>query len=85
VTRWEDLDRAIQDEGGVVPCQNAPDFFFEKDEDRHRTFKIARQLCAECPVKALCASYALDNDEPFGVWGGLSTRERRRMMRRRAA
>lgn len=84
MTSWYDLDRAIQEEGGVVPCQNAPDFFFETEGEHYRTFKLARELCSECPVKALCASYALDNDEPFGVWGGLTTRERRDLRRRAA-
>ena len=82
MTSWADLDRAIQDEGGVVPCQNAPDFFFEMDGDHYRSFNLARSLCDGCPVKNLCLSYALDNDEPFGVWGGLSVVERRRLKRR---
>lgn len=36
-----------------------------------------------CPVKAECLSYALSRPERFGVWGGTSERERRRILRRR--
>lgn len=43
----------------------------------------ARALCKECPVKAECLSYALENDERFGIWGGLSERERRKLQRER--
>ena len=83
MTSWHDLDRAIQDEGGVVPCQNAPDMFFNTDEQDRSQYATARQLCFECPVKALCLSYALDAGELFGVWGGVSPRERRNMLRGR--
>lgn len=82
MTSLSDLDRAIRDEGGNVPCQNAPEMFFESDDVTTKQFTIARKLCAGCPVKNVCLSYALDNYEPFGVWGGLSTRERKELLRR---
>ena len=75
-TSWDDLDRAIQDEGGVVPCQNYPDAFFPFDSDRNNPYVLARQLCRECPIRLICLSYALDNNETEGVWGGLSPYER---------
>lgn len=36
-----------------------------------------KAVCARCPVRSDCLEYALENDERFGVWGGLSERERR--------
>jgi WhiB family redox-sensing transcriptional regulator len=39
----------------------------------------AKQVCGRCPVRARCLEYALQNDERFGVWGGLSENERRRV------
>ena len=77
-----DLEAAIEAEGGVTPCQNAPDMFFETDEIGYNPYLYARQLCAECPVQAVCLEYALDAREPFGVWGGTTPGERRRMLRR---
>ena len=41
----------------------------------------AKKICVGCEVRAECLSYALANDERFGIWGGLSERERRRLKR----
>lgn len=38
----------------------------------------AREVCMACPVRRECAEYAIPN-EPWGVWGGLSQRERQRL------
>lgn len=42
----------------------------------------AKKLCASCPVVEQCLDWALENNERFGIWGGLTERERRRMRRR---
>lgn len=41
----------------------------------------AKKVCRGCPVRKQCLQWALDNDERFGVWGGMSDRERRRLKR----
>ncbi len=41
----------------------------------------ARHVCAECPVRLECLSDALDKRENFGVWGGLTERERRAILK----
>ncbi|GAB4988893.1 hypothetical protein MAHJHV61_36990 [Mycobacterium avium subsp. hominissuis] len=43
----------------------------------------AKKLCKACPVRGECLEYALSHDERFGIWGGLSERERRRLKPRR--
>ncbi|WP_285729311.1 WhiB family transcriptional regulator [Nocardiopsis sp. ATB16-24] len=43
----------------------------------------AKLLCRSCPVQADCLAEALDNRIEFGVWGGMTERERRALLRRR--
>jgi WhiB family redox-sensing transcriptional regulator len=58
--------------------KDADAFFPEKGGST----RAAKRICATCTVAAECLDYALDNDERFGIWGGLSERERRRLKRR---
>lgn len=44
--------------------------------------RSARAVCFGCPVRLLCLADALDNRVPFGVWGGMTERERRALLRR---
>ncbi|WP_351234802.1 WhiB family transcriptional regulator [Streptomyces sp. NPDC002133] len=43
----------------------------------------AKAVCAGCPVRIACLAEALDNRIEFGVWGGMTERERRALLRRR--
>ena len=45
----------------------------------------AKKVCRGCPVRTECLEYALDNDEKFGIWGGMSERERRLLKRRQSS
>lgn len=45
----------------------------------------AKNVCAGCPVRLQCLEYALANREPFGIWGGLSAKQRDRILSRRNA
>jgi WhiB family redox-sensing transcriptional regulator len=58
-----------------------PDLFFP---ERGASTKEAKQVCQGCVVREDCLEYALANGEKFGIWGGLSERERRRIRRQRA-
>lgn len=65
-------------------CKYFPevDFFVERvkgtrNEDDPRL--KAKEVCSTCPVKAECLAYALRNNEQFGVWGGTTSGERRKM------
>ncbi len=42
----------------------------------------AKRVCVGCEVRSECLEYALENDERFGIWGGLSERERRKLKKR---
>lgn len=59
-----------------------PDIFFP---ERGASTKEAKSICTACKVRENCLEYALDNGEKFGIWGGTSERERRRLRRARAA
>lgn len=44
------------------------------------SIKIAKRICAKCPVRAKCLSFALQNSNEEGIWGG-TTEEERDVMR----
>ncbi|MGW4106500.1 WhiB family transcriptional regulator [Streptomyces sp. NPDC004976] len=44
-------------------------------------FCEAKRICGLCPIRATCLEYALTNDMRFGVWGGLSEKERLELRR----
>ena len=63
-------------------AQVDPDAHFpEKGEST----RAAKSVCRSCPVKLECLEYAIRNNERFGVYGGMSERERRAFSRRLAA
>jgi WhiB family transcriptional regulator, redox-sensing transcriptional regulator len=59
------------------------------DEDPETLFvqgaqqRDAREVCTACPVRTECLAHALDNRIRFGVWGGMTERERRALLKRR--
>ncbi|WP_231839643.1 MULTISPECIES: WhiB family transcriptional regulator [Blastococcus] len=57
-------------------AETDPEAFFP---DKGGSTRDAKRVCAGCPVRAECLEYALASDERFGIWGGLSERERRRV------
>lgn len=56
-----------------------PDSLFVPGAAQHR----AKRVCAACPVRTECLTEALDNRMEFGIWGGMTERERRSLLRRR--
>ena len=60
-------------------AQTDPEAFFP---EKGGSTRDAKKICAACEVKAQCLDYALANDERFGIWGGLSERERRKLRKR---
>ena len=62
---WHDLARCAETD---------PEMFFP---DKGESVRPAKRVCAGCEVRAECLQDALDRGERFGVWGGMSERERR--------
>ncbi len=60
-------------------AQTDPEAFFP---EKGGSTRDAKKVCGACNVRARCLEYALSNDERFGIWGGLSERERRRLRKR---
>ncbi|HEC08900.1 MAG TPA: WhiB family transcriptional regulator [Acidimicrobiales bacterium] len=58
-----------------------PDLFFP---ERGASTREAKEVCRGCVVREDCLEYALTHGEKFGIWGGMSERERRRLRRQRA-
>jgi WhiB family redox-sensing transcriptional regulator len=59
-------------------AQTDPEAFFP---EKGGSTREAKRVCLSCEVQSDCLEYALENDERFGIWGGLSERERRRLKR----
>ncbi len=57
-------------------AQTDPELFFP---EKGGSTRPAKAVCAGCPVRAQCLEHALAHDERYGVWGGTSERERRRL------
>lgn len=55
-----------------------PDEFFVQGTEQNQI----KTACGRCPVRTQCLADALDNRIDFGVWGGMTERERRRLLRR---
>jgi WhiB family redox-sensing transcriptional regulator len=62
-------------------AQTDPEAFFP---EKGGSTREAKRICVGCEVRAECLEYALAKDERFGIWGGLSERERRKLKRRTA-
>jgi WhiB family transcriptional regulator, redox-sensing transcriptional regulator len=62
----------------AVCAQVGDDFWFP---EKGGSTREAKRVCHGCEVKGECLDYALENDERFGIWGGMSERERRRLKR----
>lgn len=62
-------------------CKGAnADLFFP---ERGASTRAAKAICRECQVRDACLEFAITTGEKFGIWGGMSERERRRVRRER--
>ncbi len=80
--RSQRLAEADDDWKAYANCLGVdPDLFFPQRGD---PTKDAKAVCRGCAVREDCLKHALTHGEKFGVWGGLSERERQRIRKARA-
>ncbi|WP_424935316.1 MULTISPECIES: WhiB family transcriptional regulator [Bacteria] len=74
-----DEEESLSWQTDALCAQTDPEAFFP---EKGGSTRDAKRICASCDVRGECLEYALANDERFGIWGGLSERERRKLKRR---
>lgn len=69
----------VEDWASQAACRNqTPDELFVRGAEQNK----AKQVCGGCPVRTECLAEALDNNIEWGVWGGMTERERRALLKR---
>ena len=74
-------DNPLAWQADALCAQTDPEAFFP---EKGGSTRDAKEICAACEVRAECLAYALEHDERYGIWGGLSERERRSLKQRGA-
>jgi WhiB family redox-sensing transcriptional regulator len=70
----------VEDWAAQGSCRSGdPDTLFVQGAEQNR----AKAVCMGCPVRTECLADALDNRVEFGVWGGMTERERRALLKKR--
>ena len=71
--------------GDVPPCRSFTGLFESVGDSAgpgsHREMHVIRSVCRQCPFADRCLTWAIDNDEVWGIWGGHTYRERQAMKR----
>jgi len=68
ITSWVKLSEKL-DEVPTYPCANNPEKYMDKEPPCDDE---CESLCGGCPAIRECYRFALDNDEEYGVWGGIN-------------
>lgn len=80
------LAKAIHESPIVVPCNNTdPELWFGDQAEGYDHSLVAKKLCKACPARKACAEYAIVAKEQYGIWGGLSPKQRSRIRNQKVA
>ncbi|MQA61379.1 MAG: WhiB family transcriptional regulator [Actinophytocola sp.] len=79
LTEMFDAGEAEDWQERALCAQTDPEAFFP---EKGGSTREAKRICQGCEVRSECLEYALAHDERFGIWGGLSERERRKLKKR---
>jgi len=76
-SQWTEIGTSAEEWRLDALCaETDPEAFFP---EKGGSTREAKRVCTGCAVRTECLEYALTSDERFGIWGGLSERERRRL------
>lgn len=75
---WDGDDGLLAWQDQALCAQTDPEAFFP---EKGGSTREAKRVCQSCDVRGECLAYALAHDERFGIWGGMSERERRKLKR----
>jgi hypothetical protein len=91
---YRQLNEIIVASGEPAPCEDYADLYFSELPAGGQTSALqgierantamAKVICHSCPAKAVCAAYALESVEEFGIWGGTTFEERKLIRKLRA-
>lgn len=84
---WEGVEYPPWQELGSCRGMDSTVFFHpdgERGRARAERVRRAKRICHACRVLDSCRSYALMGEEPYGIWGGLSERERRALLKQKS-
>ena len=84
VPGWNLGDDPLAWQDGALCAQADAEAWFP---EKGGSVKAPKKICGACPVRADCLEYALENRFTYGIWGGLTERQRRAILadRERAA
>lgn len=60
-------------------AESDPDAWFPEKGDSPR---LAKLICLSCPIRSECLEWAMRTDDRFGVWGGMTAQERRKLRKK---
>lgn len=82
------LNDAINANGGVI-CQLRPELYFPEDilnwREKNEATAEAKLICKGCEVFDKCFTYAVVAQEPYGIWAGMTSEDRKALRRKRIA
>ena len=73
---FTELAEAIREHGAPVCQETDPEYWYPEAGGERYESLVAKKYCGECPVQRQCAIYAIEADEHYGIWGGLTDRQR---------
>jgi len=68
----------------LASCKGKDNTMFFGNENGNVPSDVARKvkrICSECPVSFECLNFAIENEEQYGIWGGLTAKERKSIIK----